>query len=68
MRKLRCLHEVVGREEPPDDGVVQAPVHVDDVELGVVLVARETAGGEGKGRCVGGLKVHGGWGEMGGRK
>ena len=40
----RCLHEVVGGEEAGDHGVVQTAVHVDDFQVGVVLVAGETSG------------------------
>ena len=40
----RCLHEVVGGEEAGDHGVVQTAVHVDDFQVGVVLVAGEATG------------------------
>ena len=41
LREPRCLHEVVGREEAGDHGVVQTAVHVDDFQVGVVLVVGE---------------------------
>ena len=44
LRELRRLHEVVGGEEAGDHGVVQAAVHVDDLQVGVVLVTGETTG------------------------
>ena len=44
LRTLRCLHEVVGGEEAGNYGIVQAAVHVDDFQVGVVLVAGEAAG------------------------
>ena len=43
LRELGCLHEIVGGEEAGDHGVVQAAVHVDDLQVGVVLVAGEAA-------------------------
>ena len=39
--ELRCLHEVVGGEEAGDYGVIESAVHVDDFQVGVVLVAGE---------------------------
>ena len=40
----RCLHEVVGREEAGNHGVIESAVHVDDFQVRVVLVAGETSG------------------------
>lgn len=42
--ELRHLHEVVGGEEGGNHGVVQAAVHVDDFQVGIVLVAGEASG------------------------
>lgn len=41
LREVGQLHKVVGGEEAGDHGVVQAAVHVDDLQVGVVLVAGE---------------------------
>lgn len=41
LREVGQLHEIVGGEEAGDHGVVQAAVHVDDLQAGVVLVAGE---------------------------
>ena len=41
LREIRGLHEIVGGEEAGDHGVVQAAVHVDDLQVGVVFVAGE---------------------------
>ena len=41
LRELRRLHEVVGGEEAGDHGVIESAVHVDDFQVGVVLVASE---------------------------
>ena len=43
MCEVGHLHEGVGREEAPKDGVVEAGVGVDDLEAVVVLVAGEAA-------------------------
>ena len=43
LREIRGLYEIVGGEEAGNHGIVQAPVHVDDIEVGVVLVAGEAA-------------------------
>lgn len=42
--KLRHLHEIVGREEAGNHGVIESAVHVDDFHVGIVLVAGETPG------------------------
>ena len=39
--KLRRLHEVFGGEEAGNHGVIESAVHVDDFQVGVVLVASE---------------------------
>ena len=44
LREPRCLHEIVGREEAGDYGVVQTAIHVDNLQIRVVLVAGETPG------------------------
>ena len=43
LREIRGLNEVVGGEEAGDYRVVEPPVHVDDVQVGVVFVSGEAA-------------------------
>jgi hypothetical protein len=48
LRKTAVGYIFVGTEETRNDGVVEAAVHVDNLEVRIVLVAGKTAGGKGK--------------------